>query len=162
MSNVKWTPYQFGWASYVLDITTGSGNTQMFLGLSYGAIDPAGTGLTQADADGTAAAMQSAVNGLSEVTGSTLTPFSGSSGAPSSVLFDSAAYASFQFSITIPSTSFGDYAFSSYLVTASPVDSILSSGDLSTVTAAITTYMEAMPNVISCTTMQQSITPSTI
>lgn len=158
MSNFKWSPY-LGSASYVLDIVTGSGNTQMYLGLAYGSVDSLGTGLTQTDADNTAAAMRTAVNGLTGVTGSTLTAFSNPGGY---LLFDSAAYANFQLDLEIPDSFASPDHVLNYLVTASPADGILSSGDLSTVTAAVRTYMLGMSNVVSCTVTQLTVTPATL
>ncbi len=158
MSNVKWSP-NLGNASYVLDITTGSGSTQMFLGLSYGSTDSLGTGLTQTDANNTAAALRTAVNGLTGVTGSTLTAVS----APDSyTLFDSAAYANFQLDLEIPDSFANPDHVINYLVTASPADGILSSGDLSTVTAAVRTQMLGMSNVVGCTVTQLAVTPSSL
>lgn len=158
MSNFKWSPDQ-GNASYVLDVTTGSGNTQMFLGLQYGPQDPSGTGLTQTDADGTASALKTAVDGLSSVTSSAKTTYSATDGY---LLFDSAAYANHQFDIAIPDNfSNPDHVFG-FLVSASPADGILSSGDLSTVTSAVRSYMLGMTNVVSCTVTQLSVTPATL
>ncbi len=158
MSHVNWSPW-LGNSSYVLDVTTGTGSTQMFLGLGYGAVDPADIGLVPADADGTAAALQTAVNELSGVTDSTLTQFQASA---SYVLFDASDYANFHFTMSATSEAFGTFSVDSFLVTASPADGVLASGDLDTVTAAIVTYMGGLSGVSDPAVTQETVVPETL
>lgn len=159
MTNFKWSPYFGSGGDYVLDIVTGTGSTQMFLGLPYGTIDSYGSGLTQADADGTASALQSAVNALTGVTSSVKTAVVNPGGY---ILFDSAAYASYQFNIAVPDGFANpDHIFAT-LVCASPHDGIIASGDLTTVTTAVKTYMQTLAHVVSVTVALQSVVPATL
>lgn len=177
MSNVKWNQGfgnnlpgegQLG-SSYVLDIVTDAGDTQMNLYTFYP--DTGFDALTAASADDTAAALQSAVNALSAVTSSVLTPLSvqGPPGtvntsAPITVLYDAAAYACWLFAVTLPTeySEYGDSSDGASLITASPADGALSAADLATVTAALVTFMESLPTVTACTVTQQSVVPGTV
>lgn len=155
MSYVKWQPAMT--VNYVLDITASSGGTQMFMATLF----PGGDGsvLTQADADGTASALRAAVNALSGVTGSVLTTADLGGGQPT---FDSSEWASYQFMITAAGSYAGNVPGVN-LVTASPADGVLSSADISTVTAAVLSYLEGMSGVTgSGTVTQQVVTPATL
>jgi hypothetical protein len=150
MSNVKWLPG--GPGSYVLQIVTTSGDTSMFLATQYPGDD--GTSLTQADADNTATALKTAVDGLSGVTGSTLTPLTG---LGVQCIFDSAAWANYQFTAETPS----EWGYPNIqLVAASPADGMLTSGDLTTVTSAVVSFAETLTDVTGCTVAQETVSPS--
>ncbi len=158
MSNFNWSPW-LGNNSYVLDVITGSGTAQLFLGLSYGTQDPTGTGLTAGDSNGTAAAMKTSVDSLSGVTGSTLTSFvpPGLNGS-GYLLFDSGVYSNRQFDIAIPD----NFNSPDHIFCFMVADSSLSSGDLSTVAADVRTYMLGMANVVSVSVSQLTVTPATL
>jgi hypothetical protein len=167
MSNVKWTS-QFGSggfsASYVLDVATGSGSTQVYLMTNW---PGDGSPLTQADADATAAAVQSAVDGLADVTSSVLTglsvqgpPGTVTAGPPVVLLLDSADYALWLLGVTLP-TEWGT-STQAQLLSASPADGQLSDADLATVTAALVTFLESLDTVTACTAVQQSVVPGTV
>ena len=166
MSNIRWTPVfntQLQ-STYVLDIVTGSGDTQMVLTVAWPGWD--GSALTQADADAVAAALRSAVDALSDVTSSVLTTVSITGNLylnPFAVLsFDSGDYAAFQFQLSLP-TGWGDGNFSlAMLVAASPADEKLTAADLATVTAALVTFFESLHTVTACTVTQLAATPDTV
>jgi hypothetical protein len=174
MSSVKWNQgfgSVFGSeganssAGYVLDVVTSSGSTQMNLSTVWPVPDDE-LALTQANADATAAALQSAVNSLSGVISSVLTPFSvqGPAGTVNptpnvSLFYDADSYACFLFTLTVPSE-FGS-TLSAQLISASPADGKLSAANLATVTTALVTFIETLPTVTACTVAQQVIVPGT-
>lgn len=163
------TSYPNG-GSWVLDITTESGSTQMFLYTNYpspGVLiedDPPIIGydaLSEADAEGTAAALQTAVNGLASVTDSTLTKLA-VTGQGVSILFAAEEWANYQFNITLPTEFEGtnfDYA---QLLTRSPADSVLAQGDIDTVNAAVNSYISGLDTVTDVDTVLSFVTPGTI
>jgi hypothetical protein len=183
MSNVKWTgtipsvivisdtPYPNG-AGAVLDIVTGSGNTQMYLYTAYPNPgfeyfdDPPVIGydaLTATDAANTAAALQSAVNDLDGVTDSTLTTISVTTGpfGNANLLFDSAGWTNYVFTITLPTQDDADTEWAA-LFTSSPADGMLSSDDISTITSALVSFIEGLDTVTACTVAQATVTPDTL
>jgi hypothetical protein len=115
--------------------------------------------LTLANSDNTAAALKVAVDGLATVTASTLTLFTVSGGS-AQPLFDADKWASFIFSITLP-TEFGGNSDSAQLTSASPADGKLTAADLATVTSVLVTFIETLPTVTACTVTQQTVIPST-
>jgi hypothetical protein len=157
VSNAKWLIGSYP-AIYVLDIVTESGDTQMVLSTAYPGGD--GSELVQADADATAAALETAVSGLAEVTDVTTTPFTQGETGIITVLFDTTDYANFTFIISLP-TEF-DSPSSAILISASPSDGMLTSDDLDTVNAAVLTAIEGLDTVTDCTVSQLFVTPGTL
>lgn len=168
MSNLKW---QLGGALnsglssiYVLDIVTGSGDAQMIVATEWPNDD--GSNFTQSDADAFGADLKTVVDGLSAVTSSTLTTLAvtGETGliqGDFALEFDSSAYAAWTFALTL---SVGDGAgfTNAYLVSSSPTDGKLSSGDLSTVSSSLETYLLGLTDVTGCTTTKHAVTPGTV
>jgi len=184
MSSVKWTQtagrssaevngvsYPVGGA-WVLDIITGTGNTQMFFSTAYPSPgymqynDPpiySFDALTEADSDGTAAALKTAVDALSGVVGSTLTAFSVTQGVGVHLLFD-ANWSNFLFNITLPTEISGQEngSDSAQLTTASPADGKLSQADIDTITASLVAHIKTLNTVADCSVVQSVVTPATI
>jgi hypothetical protein len=174
--NISGTDYPFG-GGWVLDIVTNNeGNAQMLLSTAYpnpGSLwqwDPPIIGLdalTEADSDSTAATLQTAVNALDSVVGSVLTPF-GTAGSQSPVLLcDASVWASYQFSITLPTTdgvggSTATDLETAQLLTTSPADGKLSAADITAVTDALVTYLLGMSTVTACTVAQNTVTPGSV
>jgi hypothetical protein len=159
-------PVGGGW---VLDITTSSGSTQMWFYTAYpspGAeqyADPpqySYDALTETDSDNTADELQTAVNGLSGVTDSTLTALGITGVQGATFLFPQDDWQSYTFAITLPAQD-GQTSDSAQLLTRSPADGMLSQGDIDTVTAALQTYIGGLDTVTDVDIVQQAVTPAT-
>lgn len=168
MSNLKW---QLGGALnsglsaiYVLDIVSTNGDAQMFVAAEWPNED--GSDFVQSDADAVGAELKTVVDALADVTSSALTTLAvtGETGLIQGdfcLEFDSGAYAAWTFALTL---SPGDGAgfTNAYLISSSPADGKLSSGDLSTVTSNLRTYLLGLTHVTGCVTTQHSVTPGTV
>jgi hypothetical protein len=168
MSNLKW---QLGGALnsglsaiYVLDIVTTNGGAQMFTATEWPNED--GSNFTQGDADAVGAELKTLVDGLADVTSSTLTTLAvtGETGliqGDFALEFDSGDYAAWTFALTL---SPGDGAgfTNAYLVSSSPADGKLSFGDLSTVSSSLETYFLGLTDVTGCVTTKHAVTPGTV
>lgn len=154
---------------WVLDIITTSGSSQIWFSTAYPnpgvewEADPpqfSYDALTLTDSDDTAAALKLAVDGLEQVTSSTLTAFEVSGTGGASVIFPQDEWQNYTFAITIPAQD-GQTYDSALLTTRSPADGMLSQGDIDTVTAALQTFISGLSTVVSVAIVQQTATPAT-
>ena len=165
MSSVKWQ-MGAGLVMYVLDITTGSGAAQMFLGTEWP--DDDDSSLTAADTASVAAGLSTAISALPGVTGCTSTelavnePASGVLTPRWGLEFDSAIWTSWTLGLTIKN---GYAGFTNaYLYATSPVDGLISQAHMDGLVSGLVTACEAFSDVTSCTTctsVQNMVTPST-
>lgn len=168
MSNLKW---QLGGALnsglssiYVLDIVATGGDTQMFVATEWPNED--GSDFVQSDADAVGTELKTIVNGLADVTSSTLTTLAvtGETGLIQGdfcLEFDSSSYAAWTFALTL-SAGDGSGFTNAYLISASPADGKLTSGNLTTVTGDLATYLSGLTHVTGCTTTKHAVTPGTV
>jgi len=167
MTNVRWSP---GVASppngqtYVLDISTGSGSTQMFFSISWPSWNA--PGLTQGNADDAIAAVQTAVSGISGVTSVDVNPLNLLGTAP--VLVGSLGSLTVDgtwrpYVIALTMSIYGTVGtLSASLVAASPGDGILTSADVDSVVAAAQTVIAAYTPVTECDVYVNAVSPSTV
>jgi hypothetical protein len=162
MSNLNWTLFTGNSPTlWVLDITTESGDTQMYLSTSF---PSDGTALTQAMADGIASGLQSAAEALSGVTSCAITLVSISNTSYANGMFmmvslDSSEWICYE-GIALSS---GEFNTSTVLFIARyPADGILSGADISGLASGLESALSALSGVTSCTVSQNVISPSTV
>jgi hypothetical protein len=145
---------------YVLDITTGSGTSQMYL-ISF---SPDDGRLTQGQVDDVADALQTAIEAVSGVTACDLNPMSTTmASAPFTgavdVKFD-ATWTLYGYSTTV--TGHPGHG-QMYLASLAPGDGMLASGDVAGVAAAVQTAIEGLSGVTACSLASApTVTPATI